>query len=292
LFASKLAYARDVRDGKIVDNNFLPVIYEYPKSYLADKLYLKPENFYITNPNLGASVDIKTIEGLHREATHKGVVDENLFASKHLNVEIGLNLLAGRWSGADMWQETEVDKFSLEQFIERCSVIGVGIDGGGRDDLLGFYAIGVEKITGRWVGWGHAWVMEIGLERRKSEASRMQDFANDGDLTIVPGDDGRDIDQLADIIKKIFNSGKLYHGQYDERGRFTETPSIGVDPIGLGMILTVLANKGIPSELIVAVKQGYTMMPQIKTMERKLLEGQFIHGDGLGVRQRNGCSER
>jgi phage terminase large subunit-like protein len=31
VFKDKLTYARDVRDGKIVDRKFLPVIYEFPK---------------------------------------------------------------------------------------------------------------------------------------------------------------------------------------------------------------------------------------------------------------------
>jgi phage terminase large subunit-like protein len=277
MFASKLQYARDVRDGVIEDNNFLPVIYEYPQAYLKEKLYLRPENFYITNPNLGASVDVKTIEGLHREATHKGIEAELLFASKHLNVEIGLNLRSDRWAGADAWQKNGDNTLTLDVLLERCDVVSVGIDGGGADDLLGFAVLGKDRITGAWLAYTHAWVMEIGLERRKSEAARMRDFALDGDLTIVSGTDGSDIKQLTDVIKRVYDSGKLYHAQYDERGKMTETPSIGVDPIGLGMILTVLKEKGVPVEMVTGISQGYKMMPQIKALERKLLEGQFIH---------------
>ena len=57
IFAQKLEYARGVRDGKIDDNKFLPVIYEFPGEMLRKNEHLLPKNFYITNPNLGASVD-------------------------------------------------------------------------------------------------------------------------------------------------------------------------------------------------------------------------------------------
>ncbi|MFH2219961.1 MAG: LAGLIDADG family homing endonuclease, partial [Pseudomonadota bacterium] len=55
VFAQKLEYARGVRDGKIDDNRFLPVIYEFPPDMIKDKKHLDPKMFYVTNPNLGAS---------------------------------------------------------------------------------------------------------------------------------------------------------------------------------------------------------------------------------------------
>ncbi|MEN6421125.1 MAG: terminase large subunit, partial [Smithella sp.] len=57
VYADKLEYARGVRDGKIDDPAFLPIIYEFPKHMIEKKLHLVPANFYIPNPNLGASVD-------------------------------------------------------------------------------------------------------------------------------------------------------------------------------------------------------------------------------------------
>ena len=53
VFKKLLQYARDVRDGKIIDPQFLPVLYEFPNWMLEADLHKKPENFYITNPNLG-----------------------------------------------------------------------------------------------------------------------------------------------------------------------------------------------------------------------------------------------
>jgi phage terminase large subunit-like protein len=59
VFREKLQYARGVRDGTIIDPNFLPVIYEFPKKILEADEHRKSENFYITNPNMGYSVSEK-----------------------------------------------------------------------------------------------------------------------------------------------------------------------------------------------------------------------------------------
>ena len=58
VFASKLMYARKVRDGEIDDPQFLPMLYEFPPSYIASKAYLDPVNYFMTNPNLGKSASI------------------------------------------------------------------------------------------------------------------------------------------------------------------------------------------------------------------------------------------
>src|SRR5690606_3492164 len=45
VFKAKLQYARDVRDGKIVDPRFVPVIFEFPEDMIEAGEHLKPENF-------------------------------------------------------------------------------------------------------------------------------------------------------------------------------------------------------------------------------------------------------
>jgi phage terminase large subunit-like protein len=66
VFKQKLQYARDVRDGKVVDPRFVPVIYEFPDDMIKAGEHRKPENFGLVNPNLGFSVDRNSSSGSSR----------------------------------------------------------------------------------------------------------------------------------------------------------------------------------------------------------------------------------
>lgn len=126
IFKEKLDYARSVRDGQIDDLRFLPVIYEFPQAYIDSGDYVKPENWYITNPNLGASVDMDYLTDTLKRA--KESHDKNTLQTalaKHLNVEIGISLRANRWAGAEFWEKAG-RAFSLDELIEKSEVITMG----------------------------------------------------------------------------------------------------------------------------------------------------------------------
>jgi phage terminase large subunit-like protein len=57
VFLQKLDEFRRIRDGKVVDPKSLAVFYEFPERMLKSGEYKDPSNFYVTNPNLGVSVD-------------------------------------------------------------------------------------------------------------------------------------------------------------------------------------------------------------------------------------------
>lgn len=259
VFKEKLNYHRDVRDGKVIDNRSLPVIYEFPKDMVDKKAYLNRKYFYITNPNIGRSVSADWLEDQLRKATHKTDGTLQQLLAKHFNVEIGMALRSDRWAGADFWEQA-VRPCTLEELIERCEVIALGIDGGGLDDLLGAYAIGREKGTQKKLGWGHAWAHPSVLERRKEIAPKLEDFARDGHLTLVSRV-GEDVDEVADIAEQIYASDLL--------------DKIGVDPAGLGAILDKLEERGIPEDKIIGISQGWKLGGAIKTSERWLAEGSF-----------------
>ncbi|MFO2200968.1 terminase large subunit [Pseudomonas aeruginosa] len=259
VFKQKLQYARDVRDGVIEDKRFVPVIFEHPPEMVARKEHLLAENLALVNPNLGYSVDEEFLLREFAKAQQGGEESFRGFLAKHGNVEIGLALRSDRWAGADFWEDA-VEPCTLEQILERCEVIDFGIDGGGLDDLLGAYAIGREKDTGKKLGWGHAWAHPSVLERRKEIAPALQDFAKAGHLTLVRRV-GDDVDELADIAEQIHEAGLL--------------DKIGCDPVGLGAILDKLEERGIPNDKIVGVSQGWKLGGAIKTAERWLAEGSF-----------------
>lgn len=256
VFKEKLQYFRDVRDGKILDKKSLGVLYEFPESFIKSKEYEKPENFYITNPNIGRSVSAEWLEDNLKKNKNKSDGSYQQFLAKHLNVEIGMNLRSDRWAGADYWQKQEKSGITLEKLIESCEVIDLGIDGGGLDDLLGLSAVG-RTPSGEWLSWSRAWAHPSVFERRKDIASRLQDFADDGDLILVENI-GDDVVQVADICSQVFEAGLL--------------DKIGCDPSGLGMIVEAIVEAGVPEELIIGISQGWKMTGAIKTTERKLAE--------------------
>lgn len=262
VFKQLLDYARDVRDGIKEDKKFLPLIYEFPKKMIEAGEHLNPENFYITNPNLGASVDLEYLISEFKKVQDAGEESLRDFLAKHLNIEIGMNLRANRWAGAEYWNKQK-HVFGLDQIIEQSEVITMGIDGGGLDDLLGFAVLGRLKKDPRiWWLWNHAWANKTALERRKENIPKYQDFEKEGALTIVDRV-GDDIDQLAAIAKKVYDSGKLN--------------KIGLDPLGLGGLLDGLLEEGIPEDSMFAVPQGFKLQGYILTTERKLAEGNLYH---------------
>lgn len=263
VFRQKLHYARGVRDGRIDDPHFLPVLYEFPQSLLDAKAERDPENFYITNPNIGASVDQHFLTREIKKAEEAGEESLRGFLAKHLNVEIGLALQSDRWAGADHWQKQGRPGLTLDQVIERSDVLTVGIDGGGLDDLMGLAVVGRDADTREWLAWTHAWAHPSVLERRKAEAPRLRDFAKDGDVTLAKSI-GDDVLAVAEIAAKVYGSGKM--------------DKIGVDPAGIGAIVDAIVEAGIEQDRIVGISQGWKMVGAIKTTERKLAEGALVHG--------------
>lgn len=262
VFKQLLDYARDVRDGIKVDKQFLPLVYEFPKHMIEAGQHLDPANFYVTNPNLGASVDLDYLVSEFKKVIDAGEESLRDFLAKHLNVEIGMNLRANRWAGAEFWLQ-QAKPITLEHLIEICDVITIGGDGGGLDDLLGFSVLGREKKNPRvWWLWNHAWCHAIALDRRKSEAPKLRDFEKEDSLTVYEKV-GDDIDELAMYAKQVYDSGKLY--------------KIGLDPEMLGGLLDGLLDAGIPQDYIIGVSQGYKLMGYIQTTERKLAEGNLWH---------------
>lgn len=267
-FKRKLNYWRDVRDGKINDPKTLGILYEFPKAMVESKAYMQAENFYITNPNLGRSVSAEWLQDQIKlyEGERDGTFQK--FLAKHLNVEIGLNLRSDRWAGADFWEAAAIPVFSLEELLQRCEVVEVGIDGGGLDDLLGLAVVGREIDTGRWLSWGRGWIHPIALERRKSEESKYRDFIKAGDLVLVDRV-GQDVEEVVQIVEQIVDTGLL--------------DKVGVDRLGLGAIYDALVGTEdepgpVEADQVVGIPQGYQLNGAIKTAERHVAARKLVHG--------------
>jgi phage terminase large subunit-like protein len=267
VWKSKLDYFRDVRDGVIEDPERLGVLYEFPPAMLEAEAYLDPANFYVTNPNLGRSVRQEWLESKLREAQAggEGADDLQTFLAKHLNVMIGQRLRRDRWAGAPFWERQADPELGLDRLVAESEVLVAGIDGGGLDDLLSLSILGRHPKRRKWLHWQHSWAHELVLERRKSEASRLRDFAADGDLTIVD-DMTFAFGDLALRLRTLFDTGKL--------------AQVGLDPAGVGLIVEAIAETGLSTEppFLVGVSQGFQLQGAVKTAEVKVASGELVHG--------------
>jgi phage terminase large subunit-like protein len=302
VFKEKLQYFRDVRDGLIDDPQCLGVLYEWPEALIESRAYLKPENFYVTNPNLGRSVTGEYIERKLLRATAGEVdVDEDGeqetlqgVLAKYLNVEIGLRQRRDRWRGADFWESAANPDLTLESLLARCEVVTIGIDGGGLDDLFGLCVAGRARGTLKWLYWFKAWAWPEVLKRRKSEASTLKGFIADGDLVMCGGADSA-MDDWSDEIRGEEQAARAQNyveqdiaeivaiaERVKDSGLLPASGAIGLDPQDVGVLVQALAGIGLTHPQVVAVPQGFRLTSAPWALERKLKFGMAEH-DGSAM---------
>jgi phage terminase large subunit-like protein len=268
-FASELKMARDVRDG-LVKMNMLPVLYELPQRMAKDDGWRNKKYWPLLNPNMGKSVRMEFLERELTTADRKGAKELSLFASQHLNVEIGLALRNDSWSGAQFWAQRGDPSMTLDQLFERSEVVVAGIDGGGLDDLLGFAFLGREKRTRKWLHWAHAWCHRSVLDLRKEIAPKLEDLAKLKQLTIVD-EVGQDVNEVCDYIEWA-----------EDLGLLPEKGALGVDPVGISDIKDELERRQFDvsdqTQRIVGIPQGWQLNGAILTLGRKVSGREFVHG--------------
>lgn len=268
-FREELMMARKIRDGKYrgrIIRSMLPVLYEFPSDIAQDRArWEDPVNWPMVMPNLGRSVHLGTLVPDWESEKDKGEHAIRVWASQHLNIEIGLALSSERWIGADHWEANEDPTLTLDEILARSEVVVVGIDGGGLKDLLGLAIIGRDSKTKALLHWGHAWVQKSVIKERKEIASTLLEFENDGDLSIVDKP-GPDTAELADIVLRVWESGLM-----------PEKNGIGVDQVGIRDIVDAVVDRGIPAECIAGIGQGWKLNNSILDAERALGKGGLKH---------------
>lgn len=269
VFKKKLDYARGVRDGRITDSvKFLPLLYEFPEKMQVDKdePWKDPATWPMVLPNLGLSIHLDLLKGTFVQALEEGKESLQIWASQHLNIQIGMALHDDRWSGADHWNAAAIEGgLTLDELMRRSEVCVIGVDWGGADDLASLAVIGREAGSKRWLHWSMSWARPTVLKQRKNIATKLEQFAADGDLEFVEtGDD--QAAAAAAICLKVYEAGLL-----------PEEGGIGLDVAGVALLVDALEELGMTAPLVTAVKQGWSLQPSISTLALKLEAKRMRH---------------
>lgn len=267
VFKSELDYARAVRDGKVAQPTVLPMLYEFPAAIQADaeKPWRDPATWPAVLPNLGRSVSIDVLLRDYATARDKGDQEERRWASQHLNLEIGLALRSDGWAGAEHWAARVDRTITLDAILARSEVVTVGIDPGGTDDLLGLAVIGRERGTGRWLCWCYAYATPLVLERRKTEAEKIRDLAQAGELRIV--------ERVAQAYEDIV--GIL--GRLRDAGLLPEKYAVGIDKGNHQAASAPLLDAGYPVDQLALVSNGFGLFGAIHMTEVQLADAVLWH---------------
>jgi phage terminase large subunit-like protein len=275
VFKTKLDYARGVRDGRIKDGvRMLPVLYEFPVAVQAakDKPWRDPALWPMVLPNLGLSVQMDLLRDQYLARKEEGIEAEIIWASQHLNIEIGVGLHGDMWPGAVFWEAAAylpddlLPELTLPALIAAGEVAVVGIDGGGFDDLAALTVLVRLKTRPVWVQWTKVWAYPEVFERRKDIASRLRDFERQGDLVVCDEAD-RDLIEMAGICLDLIAAGLL-----------PEKEAIGYDRhSGLANLLEVFERMGVPGDMMIGIEQAWKLQPAITGLPRALKHGTVKH---------------
>jgi phage terminase large subunit-like protein len=270
IWRTELDKARAIRDGKAgASPIMLPVLYEFPREQQVNQDYWRDQqNWKFILPNLGRSIDPQALIDDYENNGKVSKETEQIWASQHLNIEIGVGLGGDGWSGALHWSSCiDASLTGLDALLARSEVCTIGIDWGGADDLAALYVIGREKRTKRWLGWGRAWARKTVFEQRKSIASRLREFEQAGDL-VVSASGEEQAASAAAICKRVADSGLL-----------PEQAGIGLDSAGIALLLDALEELKLEQPLVQAVGQGWKLQTAISSVPLKLEDARFLHGD-------------
>ena len=265
-FKAGLHRARAVRDGTL-DLQLLPVLYELPEEMSRSEAWRDEGTWGLVNPNLERSVSLDYLQEAYRAAVEQGPEAVALFASQHLNVEIGLGLHSERWVGADFWAENVEPGLTLDALIEQSEVCVVGGDFGGADDLSAIAVIGRDAQSRVWRSWVRCWALNTVLDRRKEIAPHLLDFEAQGDLVLADTMDVQAV-EAADIVSQIRDAGRLpiEHG-------------VGLDSYGVAALEHELRQRGVMPPQYGYVGQGFRLNGAIKGLERRLVDGSLRPAD-------------
>ena len=255
-------YSRSVRDGVIVDDRWLPVMFEAQDG---DDWH-DPQTWRKANPALGSFLTEKNFR-IEYEKAVKMPSYINTFKNLHLN--IWSNTLES-WISDEDWMSCagEVD----DEYLKTLPCWG-GLDLASVRDLCAFAAVFVDLDKGKFYLKVHHFVNSEQAQNKKLSAGvDYLKFQNEGSVSVTNGN-ATDQEFILEYIRN-------FASEYDLR-------QVAFDRYIAGYIAPKLADAGIE---VVPFGQGYVSMSfPTKRFEQMVLKGDIIHDGNSCLRWQMGC---
>lgn len=249
---TKYDYACGVRDGRINDPTFLPVIYEATR----DDDWTDETTWAKANPNLGVTVDVD----FYRKECAKAKASpgyENDFKRLYLNMRTEQ---AVRWIKKDVW-DSNFRKFTAAEMLGRTCY--AGLDLGSTKDLTALVLLFPgDDDEFRLLPW--FWCPRAEVVKRANRGDRLYELAEEAGMLTVTESPTVDYALIGQTIVDIANT----HG----------LAGIAVDRLFQGdYLIQTLRDNGIECT---PWGQGYVSMAGPSSMFEKLLAEGKLHHNG------------
>jgi phage terminase large subunit-like protein len=215
-----------------------------------------PANWHWSNPSLGFTVSLERLKANFAAAQQDPAALRD-FRSQNLNIQPEDSAGIEKWLPVAEWDAAGDDTLTLEALIAESSVIWIGCDAGGLDDLSAIVALG-KATDRRYLLWSHQWISRRGYEKRKT-VNAYAEWIAAGKLTLFEGGGG-DVAGFAEVVSLAAAAGKL---------RLIGIDSYGATELGQAFADSRVEIQGVP--------QGWKLTPCLSWVERRLADDLLRH---------------
>jgi len=246
-------YAMKVKEGKVEDPSFLPIIYSLPE----DEDWEDENNWAKVNPSLGHILDIERFRAWHKQAKETPAL-ENAFRRFRLNQWVKQSV---RWMNMNAWDACNLYPISLDKLRGRDCYSGLDLSSN-RDITALVSVFPPEDSSGVYDIHCHFFIPEDNLwERVKRDKVPYDVWEKQGFVTTTPGN----VIDYRYIIQTIL--------QWGEQVDILEVP---YDRWGAAKVSQDLSEEGVT---MVPFGQGFASMSQpTKELETLVLSKKINHG--------------
>lgn len=245
-------YAKKVADGTVVDDTFLPVLFEADK----DADWLDEDVWRAVNPAVASG--FRRIEEMRESARQAAEIPAQREAFKRYYLNMWSDGAPAPWLDMDVYDRC-ADPIDMAELEGRPCWLGVDLSS--TQDLTAVVAAFVDD-NGSYVLLPHFFCPEDNLAKRQErDQIPYVRWVEEGFLTATPGN--------------VIDYGHVEEVIADMASRYL-IQELAIDPAMSAGIVPRLQDMGIN---VVQFRQGWiTMTPAVKETERALLSGKVRHG--------------